>query len=76
MAHKQISTIFKKWDLLVTLEGKYVRNSFIYSERHVSSALSSRVRYARNEHLYCLQAIHTSSNCRAHKRVAKTLLFV
>ena len=24
MAHKQISTIFKKWDLLVTLEGKYV----------------------------------------------------
>ena len=24
MAHKRISTIFKKWDLLVTLEGKYV----------------------------------------------------
>ena len=24
MAHKQISTIFKKWDFLVTLEGKYV----------------------------------------------------
>ena len=24
MAHKQISTMFKKWDLLVTLEGKYV----------------------------------------------------
>ena len=22
--HKRISTIFKKWDLLVTLEGKYV----------------------------------------------------
>ena len=24
MVHKRISTIFKKWDLLVTLEGKYV----------------------------------------------------
>ena len=24
MAHKRISAIFKKWDLLVTLEGKYV----------------------------------------------------
>ena len=24
MAHKRINTIFKKWDLLVTLEGKYV----------------------------------------------------
>ena len=31
MAHLQISTIFKKWDFLVTLEGKYVRNSFTYT---------------------------------------------
>ena len=31
MAHMQISTTFKKWDLLVTLEGKYVCNSFIYT---------------------------------------------
>ena len=30
MARMWISTIFKKWDLLVTLEGKYVCNSFIY----------------------------------------------
>ena len=29
MARMRISTIFKKWDLLVTLEGKYVCNSFI-----------------------------------------------
>ena len=35
-------------------------------ERHVSSALSSQVRYARNERLYCSRAIHMSSNCRAH----------
>ena len=31
MARMQISTIFKKWDLLVTLEGKYKCNSFIYT---------------------------------------------
>ena len=29
MARMRISTIFKKWDLLITLEGKYVCNSFI-----------------------------------------------
>ena len=87
MAHKRISTI-KKWDLLITLEGKtalYIqtfherqscepdRFFFFYIgmgrksrrpsikeekavwlvrlERHVSSALSLRVRYARNERL-------------------------
>ena len=31
MACMRISTIFKKWDLLVTLEGKYVCNGFIYT---------------------------------------------
>ena len=31
MVRMQISTIFKKWDLLVTLEGKYVCNGFIYT---------------------------------------------
>ena len=31
MACMLISTIFKKWDLLVTLDGKYVCNSFIYT---------------------------------------------
>ena len=31
MTRMQISTIFKKWDLLVTLEGKYICNSFIYT---------------------------------------------
>ena len=31
MARMRISTIFKKWDLLVTLEGKYVCNGFIYT---------------------------------------------
>ena len=33
-----ISTIFKKWDLLVTLEGKYVCNSFIYRYTNISQA--------------------------------------
>ena len=27
----RISAIFKKWDLLVTLEGKYIYNGFIYT---------------------------------------------
>ena len=31
MAHIRISTIFQKWDLLVTLEGKYICNGFIYT---------------------------------------------
>ena len=31
MARMRISTFFKKWDLLVTLEGKYVCNGFIYT---------------------------------------------
>ena len=31
MVRMRISTIFKKWDLLVTLEGKYVCNGFIYT---------------------------------------------
>ena len=31
MVRMRISAIFKKWDLLVTLEGKYVCNSFIYT---------------------------------------------
>ena len=30
MVCMRISTIFKKWDLLVTSEGKYVCNGFIY----------------------------------------------
>ena len=32
MVLMRISTIFKKWDLLVTLEGKYVCNGFIYTK--------------------------------------------
>ena len=70
MARMRISTIFKKWDLLVTLEGKYVCNSFIYiqtsCECHMSSALMLRVNYARNECLYCSRAIYTLSTCRVH----------
>ena len=50
MAHKRISTIFKKWDLLVTLEAcKTALYIQTFRERHVSSALMSRVRYARNQ---------------------------
>ena len=66
MAHKRVSTIFKKWDLLVTLEGETALYIQTLRERHVSSALSLRVRYAHNERLCCSRAIHTSSNCRVH----------
>ena len=69
MAHKRISTIFKKWDLLITLEGNTCETALYIQtlrEHHVSSALSLRVRNAHNERLYCSRAIHTSSNCRAH----------
>ena len=73
MACMRISTILKKWDLLVTLEGKYVCNSFIYTnisrECHVLSALTLRVNYAHNECLYCLRAIYTVR----HQPVACTL---
>ena len=53
MAHKQINTIFKKWDLLVILTYETALYIQTLYERHMSSALSSRVRYARNERLYC-----------------------
>ena len=69
MARRQISTIFKKWELLVTLEGKYVCKALYIQtscERHVSSVLTLRVNYARNECLYCSRAIYTSSTCCVH----------
>ena len=53
MAHKLISTIFKKWDLLEVNTCETALYIQTFRERHVSSALSSRVRYARNERLYC-----------------------
>ena len=38
MARMQISTVFKKWDLLVTLEGKYVAMQQLYKYKHLVSA--------------------------------------
>ena len=64
MARMWVSTIFKKWDLLVTLEGKYVCNSFIYTNisrapcvkcTHVASKLcTQRVFILLTSNLYVI----------------------
>ena len=53
MACMRISTIFKKWDLLVTLEGLYVCNSFIYT--NISQA--PRVKCTHIASKLCMQRV-------------------
>ena len=67
MARMRISTVFKKWDLLVTLEGKYVCNGFIYTNisrvphvecTHVASKLcTQRVFILLASNLYVINVL-------------------
>ena len=80
MARMRINTILKKWDLLVTLEGKYICNSFIYTNisraprvecTHVASKLcTQRVFILLASNLYV-----TSLSC-ARGHVAKIFVLV
>ena len=69
MVRMQISTIFKKWDLLITLEGKYVCNSCIYTNilrplhikcTHVASKLCTQsvVRTLAHSEDFCTRVVH------------------
>ena len=80
MTRMRISTIFKKWDLLVTLEGKYVCNDFIYTNisrvprvecTHVArKLLSQRVFILLASNLYVINL-----SC-AHGHIAKIFVLV